>query len=290
LVQESRAHKPTKKQVSRSLVLLLKGGLGNQLFQVGAGLEAARSHGAQLRLATPAYLHDRKRQAQAPALFPELQRCAAWTEVLLAPLTREPIARHRWIDGIVLHDGNFTTVGRGASLRVISGYFQHQRFSAPVAQRLRQRCNDEVVQLPAEFVAVHVRRGDFLKLAGLRRDYDQLMTSYYPRALEVASQEVDPAAPIFVVSDEPAAALADLASRLGHLARRLHISPTKGIWQDLALMSRATRLVASNSTFGWWSARANRAERVLLPRSWIEFESQRVGYDFDLKIPGARLL
>lgn len=286
----SAGSRPPPFDVRDSLVLLLKGGLGNQLFQIGAGIAFADACGRNLRIAAPSYALDQKRQALGQTLFPELSRLPPWQEALLAPLTAERLARQRLLRSRVIHDGN-AAIGGQLKGPFVSGYFQNIRYTGRVAERLATHCAAIELALPSRFVAVHVRRGDYLSLPHLRAQYAELMDSYYEPALRRALAEVSEDAVAFVVSDEPQAALQDLASRMGVLADRLRPSPTGSVWEDLALMSQATRLVGSNSTFCWWAARAKAvASQVFLPASWIRAESLREGYDFDLHIPGANLL
>lgn len=279
---------------TRTLTLLVKGGLGNQLFQLGAALEAAALSQQSVVLSTPAYAMDRKRQCHAAVLCPELERLPAVLEWLSAPLVLDRVARQRALERWVLNDANAQDMGpHRRPWRWASGYFQHVRFSGKVAQRLSSHLA-KVAQtdtgIGADCIAVHVRRTDFLRIDTLRAEYDQLMRDYYGPAIARASAELGGNVPIVVVSDDPDGAVADLRQVLGSLAPRLHHSHAGStVWQDLAQLASSRALVCSNSTFCWWAARI-RQELTFMPDRWLERERNRSGCSFELAIPGANLI
>lgn len=279
---------------NRTLTLLVKGGLGNQLFQLGAALDAAANSQQSVVLSTPAYALDRKRQCHAAVLFPELARLPAALEWLTAPLVLDRIARQRWFQRWVLNDTNVQEMApHRRPWHWASGYFQNVRYSSQVAERLSRdlgKLAQPNPRLDADYIAVHVRRTDFLRIEALKDEYRQLMRDYYRPAIEQAAAEVGASIPIVVVSDDPDGAVADLREMLGPLAARLHRGPAgTTVWQDLAQLASARALVCSNSTFCWWAARI-RKESTFMPARWLEREQQRPGCSFDLAIAGAHLI
>jgi hypothetical protein len=270
-----------------SVIVLLKGGLGNQLFQVAAGLVAASARGQTLQLACPAFALDRKRSPDVLQVIGSDRRVAPWKEALLAPLVMQRIARFSALRGMVLTDRDESLLASPQlRQRLLSGYFQHHRFSAAVAPALSERLARESTVVQAD-VAVHVRRADFLSIPTLKDEYERLLRSYYGPAIEQALQRAGNGARLCVVSDDPEGAIADF----GSICRIT--TPMQGVrqslWSDLATLSRARQLVCSNSTFCWWAARVSSGQ-VFMPRMWLERERARSGCNFEFMLPSASLV
>ncbi|MCP3973307.1 MAG: alpha-1,2-fucosyltransferase [bacterium] len=123
-------------------------------------------------------------------------------------------------------------------------------------------------------IAVHVRRGDYLKLAGS----PVLPMSYYERAVDLIRQWV-PDSEFFVFSDDPEWARTNL-----HLdVRRVEfvdINSEAAPHEDLRLMSSCKGHIIANSTLSWWGAwLSERPEKcVIAPKYWFSgvAESARI--------------
>lgn len=98
--------------------------------------------------------------------------------------------------------------------------------------------------LPKEFIAVHIRKGDFNLGDELQTD------SYYLNAIQKARWECGEKLPVHVFSDGTERELAFLA-KVSNLVR---MSKAPAV-QDVLAISRATAVVGTNhSTFSYWGA------------------------------------
>jgi hypothetical protein len=94
----------------------------------------------------------------------------------------------------------------------------------------------------APYGVIHVRRGDFDST-----NFGRLSSAYFKKSLLKMPQVSE----VILISDSP--------DQVGELALELNISkvygPSQlGSMESLALMSRASFVVGSNSTFSWWGA------------------------------------
>lgn len=116
-------------------------------------------------------------------------------------------------------------------------------------------------------VAVHVRRGDFIKpeLADSRMLYDSL--SYYYEAFSIISESVEK--PVFYIfSDDIQWAKENFKGY-----NFVFVSHNKGAksYLDMYLMSLCKHFIIANSTFSWWPAwlADNPKKQVIMPKLWV---------------------
>src|SRR5262245_10232004 len=165
----------------RSVVIRMAGGLGNQLFQYAAGLAHSKHRDARLLLDTTTYLKDKLRtySLQPFALTPRF--VPRMIVPIMAALDRRFVGRAiKTIMPVVgwhyIRDraqGFETAQFPAAGNLVLDGYWQSDKYFAPVALQVREAfafrdppdeanaaCLARIARGPS--VAVHVRRGDYV--------------------------------------------------------------------------------------------------------------------------------
>jgi hypothetical protein len=125
----------------------------------------------------------------------------------------------------------------------------HQNFVKPIESELK-----------GDFIALHIRRGDYLKFPN---HHPVLNEEYYVAALELL-----PDWPIVIFTDEK--------SYVGELKflknRRYLVSDFQDFGHDLCLMTSARAIIIANSSFSWWGAWLSNAELVCAPKEWFGSE------------------
>lgn len=163
---------------------------------------------------------------------------------------------------------------------LIAGHVQGDRFVAPRIERMRS-----VIRLPRssayldewlpvasseDSVAVHVRRGDYLKPA-YRDSFPIIPARWFADAAD-RLRALHGRLHFLVITDDPAWARDNLTLPGEVRVTSAGRSPTA--IEDLALIAACRHQIVSNSTFGWWGARlANRAGSTVAPTLW-EFGKQ----------------
>lgn len=265
----------------QSIVVRLFGGMGNQLFQYAAGRALADRLGCDLALDSryvegadgrgDCFEHFQNarftRLAELPPAKSEgLLRYALWRYLGLPP-------RFHRERGLAFDPG-FFDLKPGTYLH---GYWQSERYFAPIAQDLRadlafttpfDEANAAMAKQIADApvpVALHVRRGDYM--AG--DSYAACPPDYYRRAVETLRDRSGAALTCFVFSNDPDWARDNLD--LGQETVIVDLNTEATGHFDMHLMACCTHNVIANSTFSWWGAWLNDTPHriVIAPRAWF---------------------
>ena len=266
------------------IVAKLMGGLGNQLFIYGAALEQARRLGVNVEVDTSFYRIHKKRVYGLDQLFklsiyesiaretnPSLVRRAlkyALRRLKQSALLMEFKERSHQFQPEIFNIRPGTT---------IEGFFQSARYfpsvGPEIAESIRnasvsaaeQEVIDDVSSSP--FIAIHVRRGDYLLESHIRDAHGVTTKEYFETSLEMIGRR---GLPCIVFTDSPQEAKQELAG-MGELVfdSRLLLL---GELATLKLMSLASGVVMSNSSFSWWAAYTmchyDPGSTVISPRPW----------------------
>jgi hypothetical protein len=121
-----------------------------------------------------------------------------------------------------------------------------------------------------EFIAVHVRGGDYLK----SDIYEKLGKEYYRAGLKILFAEF-PELPVVLFTDDLDYAREQLDAEINYTYfddRAFRAS------QILYIISQAKGMVISNSTFAYWAAISNNSNHIVAPKKW--FREKNVDADF----------
>ena len=119
-----------------------------------------------------------------------------------------------------------------------------------------------------ESVALHVRRGDYLKDQKTIARHGVCSQNYYQRAIDLVLAE-KPTGEFFVFSDDPKWVKAHL--RLPPQCTYVS-APDITAEEDLVLMGSCKHQIIANSTFSWWGAWLNNNcdKVVVCPTPWFD--------------------
>ena len=275
------------------ILVKLRGGLGNQMFQYAAARRLAEVHDTTVRIDTSWY--DRVPAGTTPRSY-ELHdfritgtRANRWETigtdgVRNTRLRDVPIAIYRKVRP------KFRFVGERQfhfDPRILElpdhvclfGYWISARYFGDAGEAIRRELrprrplSDEARKVAAaigatESVAVHVRRGDYAHHPATAASHGFCGLDYYRRAVDVVRRRVsDPH--FFVFSDDPDWAFENLDVG-GSVDFVSHNRGPSGV-EDLCLMSAARHQIIANSSFSWWAAWLNGQDGkvVVAPRRWM---------------------
>ena len=261
------------------------GGLGNQLFILGAALRQATRLGAPLYLDTSFETRTGTRASELDT-FPHPGRMlgddSPWRSVRLSPnrvvpfpRLRAPLRRRVYLerDG-VWWDGAIDRIERGTTL---FGYFQSAKYFAGVEDVMQRAIEDAPADEAARAVldriaadpriTVHLRRGDYLDDTHARR---VIASADYVRRGTGVLRDLGLEAPLRVFSDSPDMVREELGDRSD-----VEVFDDAGALNSILTiraMATAPAIIMSNSTFSWWAAWLLRRRRpdapVIAPRPW----------------------
>lgn len=141
----------------------------------------------------------------------------------------------------------------------ISGYFQSYKYTSLEFRNKIRGFLEGIVSLPTTLdgiassltersVAIHFRRGDFLKHPEI---YKVFGAEHYLRGLNLLAENKD-IDKVYVFSDDFDAIESDLEI----ISQQYNLVRVEGgtVYEDLYLLSRFKRYVLAGSTFSWWGA------------------------------------
>ena len=272
------------------ILLELKGGLGNQLFQYACGRALSLRHGEELKFDIGGYenskLSDTPReyllskfniQPTAIATVDEI-RSLKYPYGLVSKILRKIRVK------LNLNDIGFVpriTKKRGSIY--LSGYYQTEKYFIDKESVIRQELTlknklspgaqiyAELIKKNSPSVSIHVRRGDVARDAKTNPYYGITTTEYYAQALRYIDAHVTNPH-IFVFSDDiewvkKNIPISQEVTYVSH-GETEHMIPD---YEELVLMSMCNHNIIANSSFSWWSAwlNENKTKIIVAPKEWI---------------------
>lgn len=276
------------------IIVNLKGGLGNQMFQYAAGLALAEKHHVDLKLDF-AFLQTSTGSAEFTKRRFELEIfdvnfiLASESEIFafkgnqhkltyrairkfFPSLIRKKIYRYDALN----FDPSFAQLGNETYL---DGYFQseyyflkaetairsHFRFKNPPAGK-NEKLAEEISSCNS--VSIHVRRGDYLSEIN-RGLFGNICTLYYySNAISIIQKEIT-APHFYIFSDDVAWVKGNL--KIDSPVTFVDFNTGENSFEDMRLMSLCRHNIIANSSFSWWAAwlNDNPSKKVIAPSKWI---------------------
>lgn len=265
----------------------MSGGLGNQLFQLSAGMYAARQYpGAKVRLDN-LFLraYETSRNLEVGFVVNHLPSVGISTlsggwAGLASRLRLGRLLDTAWCGYACIGstEGLKRLQGTPCSWVVLDGYFQHPDFvsSALDRQALFAKLSEEFgyllerVPSPPHVprVGIHIRRGDYVSSKTASNVFQTIPLDYYRSAIN--RFPID--AKFLVFGDDPSLVSA-FAKEIGGIdISSLGMTLT----EDFMLLALCDHYIIANSTFSWWASYLGWKDekRVISPRDWY-FEQGR---------------
>lgn len=262
-------------------IVRLSGGLGNQMFQLCAGLFAVRNRPTYVVFLDYRFLanYETAREFEIGFLLKYLPGVRIYNHLSYFSALASRFRLGRLLD---------MTVGRRAfisssrklkeletpslELVVLDGYFQHPDFAQLDAVRvsLFGHLSDEFSYLRSDLlldpshclVSIHIRRGDFVTSKSASNVFKTVSLNYYKTAIQSFPPNV-----VFLVFGDDPTVTSEFANEVGGIdiaSRGLTLQ------EDFMLMALCDHHIIANSTFSWWAAHLGYrpGKRVIAPRDW----------------------
>lgn len=236
------------------IVANIKGGLGNQMFQIGAGVSLANrldtKFGINYNLkhnCIQGYPHTKYKDN----LFANISE----TDYVPNYRYSEPEFAYKPIE-----DRNDM---------LIDGYFQSSKyfdntvkdiFNFP--ESITKKIDNKLANIPQKKIGVHIRRGDYKIYSST---HPLQTVDYYTEAMRDFSIDYASNNCVYILCTD------DIGSVQSEFDMSKFIySNCKSEIEDLYLLSQCDSIIMSNSTFAWWGAYLGKAkEKVIAPKIWF---------------------
>ncbi len=278
------------------IVVQLRGGLGNQMFQYALGRRLALSHGVPLRLDIRPLEKDPQRAYAlghfriAASLIHPIE--LSWR----LPYPLHPPRRLAWLPrwpGTMryIHEGcgdPFNPeVLKAPSASFLVGYWPSERYFSEITDTIRQ---DFQLSEPmtaarqavateisaANGVSVHVRRGDYVSNPAANAYHGTCSSGWYETGMEKMARGMENPT-FFVFSDDPDWSRKNIRTRWP--TRFIEPGEDGKDHQDMHLMAMCRHHIIANSSFSWWGAWLDSRpdKRVIAPLSWLSDAGRDTG-------------
>jgi glycosyl transferase family 11 len=272
------------------IVVKLKGGLGNQMFQYAVGRHLAEIHNTELKMDISAYDYDGPIE-YALEPFNIQESFASQNEIkklteakqnsfanrlynLFHSHQKKPDSFIRW--NKIGYNPNILKLPDGV---YIEGYWQSEKYFLDINQIIKDEFtlkktqtgkNKEIAEhiMSSESVSLHVRRGDYVDSQSVGSNQDPCGLNYYYSCIDNIVQKVS--SPVFFVFSDDIQWCRDCL-KISHPAVYVdHNGFDKG-YQDMRLMSLCKHNIIANSSFSWWAAwlNQNKNKLVFAPKKWF---------------------
>ena len=262
------------------IIIKIKGGLGNQLFQYAVGRALALHHRLPLKLDLTIfktyklhrYLLDQFAIQADIATEDEIIKLKGRNNVLFSALRKAGLVKRKsylkekrssYFDASVFKNDDV----------YLDGYWQNELYFSDIREELLRDLTSissmselGVVYIEgikkSNSVSLHVRRGNYLNL----KNFNVLEINYYMKAVEYIRKNVEKPT-FYIFSDD----LEWCKNSLGFLDNCIFVDSTKTEIDDLKLMSFCKHNIIANSSFSWWGAWLNQncKKTVIAPKGWL---------------------
>ena len=267
------------------IIVKLKGGLGNQLFQYACAKHLAEQNNDVLKLDLGWYrggvaVGDTARTygldkfaISAQGASEDEIRSVGGRPSALKRLIKKVVGKLRPINSYLFDQ---SVLGQKENVH-LEGFFQSERYFKEIESIIRNEFQlkgemgdaarvvlQDIEQTNA--VAIHVRRGDYVNNKNANAFHGVCSQEYYHQAIELIAKRID-SPKYFVFSD-------DIEWVKDHIEipNAVFVSQ-KDIadYEELILMSKCKHNIIANSSFSWWGAWLNAKPNkiVIAPKQWV---------------------
>lgn len=281
------------------IIVKLRGGLGNQMFQYAVGKAVANRVNVPLKLDIT-YFETHKLRSYQLGCFNIQENFASIEEInrfmprykhiaasyyykiraKLLPWYKQKLIKERSFS----YNSDIIKINRSAYL---DGYWQSEKYFEDISDIIR--CEFTLKHKPnslnSQFlekidnvnsVSLHIRRGDYISNLLTMQTHGVLSLDYYRNALNFITKEIKDSN-IFVFSDDIEWAKENLNFTLP--LNFIDHNKDGQDYEDLRLMSRCKHHIIANSAFSWWGAWLSGYPKKIIfaPKNWFS------NYDLDTK-------
>ena len=287
------------------IIINLKGGLGNQLFQYATG------RALSLRQADKNKKNSAKNDTSNKQIlklditgYSENNGIDTMRHYALSPFnikveiaSTDEIKKLKYPFGIISKGWRFfktkvlkkynisfnSGIFNSTKPLYLDGFFQTEKYFIDKENEIRNdlTLKDPLSQRAVEIltkinscsnsISLHVRRGDYVSDKNTNLHHGTCDLSYYAKAVEYMNAKIGNDMHIFVFSD----GIEWAKENIKFPYQTSYVSPAKSTPRDeveeLVLMSKCRNNIIANSSFSWWGAwlNQNRDKIVIAPKRWV---------------------
>jgi len=283
--------------MSHTKMVVLSGGLGNQLFQFSYAHFLVNDPNAKIEIYAPKQKGVGGRDFALESLCLECShiyrvrsrrlwwidfvfKCRGFIQHRLGNLAQDLFDKYLYVES-----NAYEVAEVNVSVRVYSGYFQNWQYVLEVMPQIYSELVKILTKATSRasirlgdsvYGVVHYRRGDLLKY---RKTMGILADDYFLKAINSAFADLNQRIKLVVLTDDKEAGEKTFAG----IAAEVYGPEDVEEWEALSIMSNAIFVVTSNSTFSWWGGllSSKKGGVVYVPSPWFLDWSPNPGEAFN---------
>lgn len=272
------------------IVIRLKGGLGNQLFQYSAGYSLSKRLNQDLYVDTSYYVGDKLRSYKLDCLNIDSLNIAHLKEIPY----RIKLTKNRYINKAVrVMNKSCFSIGKDWKFLIetgtglideffsvhsknvfVDGYYQSSKYFDSFRSDLldkyspNYKMDEQYYDVLSNIervnsVAVHVRRGDFARAQYANPRHYLLNEHYYCNAMKIIKDSIyNPV--FFWFSDDINWVKEKFGKNTNDKYIYVSLSTIHPDIDEMMLMSKCKNIITANSTFSWWAAWLNKHDDAMI--------------------------
>jgi hypothetical protein len=265
------------------IIVQLKGGLGNQLFQYAAGRQLSEKFDVPLKFDL-SFLNSTDPNQRHIKRYFELDKFKIIVEIATESEI-QAIRRQRWKNSFkpvwIRERKNdcHKKLHRAGKDCYLNGFFQSEKYFINISETIR---NELIFKEPltdryfleikeqienSNSVSLHFRRGDYVENPNTNRFHGVCPLEYYRQAVKWMNEKTEDQQ-LFVFSDDIGWVKANFRTEFPTVfveksEEKLH--------SDFRLMSLCKHNIIANSSYSWWAAwlNLNEAKTIIAPEKWF---------------------
>lgn len=281
------------------IIVRLKGGLGNQMFQYAIGRTLAYKNNDKLALDLTPFLNQNEKDSlreyslsvfninaelttlskigqNFPLIF--FLKNISYVITKIKKITKlQKYIREKDSKYFQFQKKNLSLSGN----TYLNGYWQNEKYFKDIEHIIRQdftfknkpdNKNYQVLDKinATNSVSLHIRRGDYVNNYRISKRFNVLSLDYYKKAINLVFEKIN--SPVFFVFSNDIPWVKENLNLHKNFYFIDH-NQTKD-YEDLRLMSNCKHHIIANSTFSWWGAwlSENDGKIVIAPKQWLTKE------------------
>jgi hypothetical protein len=262
------------------IIVNLKGGLGNQMFQYATGRAIALRNNTELKLDISGYANPKYNASETPRSYE-----------LADFLIKENIASAEEIKKLKYPFGVCSKLWRFLRAKVLQqnfldyhpeifnkkeyyldGFWQSEKNFSEIRDVLLQEFTFkegiDTSIIESDSLSMHVRRGDYATNPKTRAYHGLVSKEYYKKAFDCITEKT-PIQKVYIFSDDPAWVRDNFDFIDVDVVYVSDMQYKPG--EEIILMSKCTHNIIANSSFSWWGAWLNQDpdKIVIAPQNWL---------------------
>lgn len=272
----------------KTINVRLAGGLGNQLFQFFSALSLVKNCESKIALDLSSLaLYETSKSFEINFIIDIIGGLNISYRLTFFSKIFSKLRLGRLLDGFTLFRYKFiSSKSTIDSLPeeyyeqvLMDGYFQHPNLLPArdeikcLFNKLKERysyLHSRFPQSNSEYIAIHIRRGDYVSSKRASKVFKSIPLSFYYEAIKKFPES----SIFFVFGDD-----AEMTSSFSKSFNGIDVSSFGlRLDEEFMLMTMASSYIIANSTFSWWAAYIgwDELKRVIAPRKWFVDECRNL--------------